>query len=335
MEKVYLICGKICSGKTYFASQLAERLQAVQLSVDHIMLTAGLDCIENAHAVLVPKIEHYLHQIASALAQCEIPSITDFGYWTAQKRAQVQEFFHAAQIPMQWIYMDCDARTWARNIRLRNQAVASGTEQAYYVDAGLRSKIEEQFQPPARFEVDIVVTDPSQTDKLPHKRDSRKPGDVVLLCGKIASGKSYYAEALLQDGHTVLLSQDDFVDQLGLDYFDDLHSSLIPKLQDCLYELAADISRCGANVVLDFGFWNKRERQYVSEVFRNMRITPHWCYIDVSDEAWAQNIADRNREVIAAGCAEFQIDAAKMQEINAEFEVPARDEMDIWMTNTR
>ena len=57
--------------------------------------------------------------------------------------------------------------------------------------------------------------------------------------------------------------------------------------------------------------------------------------MDVSDTAWVQNIADRNREVIAESNAEFQIDAAKMQEINAEFEVPARDEMDIWVTNTR
>lgn len=155
------------------------------------------------------------------------------------------------------------------------------------------------------------------------------------LCGKIASGKSHYAKTLLQDGHTVLLSQDDFVEQLGLDYFNDVHSSCIPKLQDCLYELAADISRCGANVVLDSGFWSKGERRYVSEVFRKMHIIPRWCYMDVSDSAWIQNIADRNREVIAEGRAEFQIDAEKLKEINAEFEVPTRDEMDIWVTNTR
>lgn len=335
MEKVYLICGKICSGKTFFASHLAERLQAVTLSVDHIMLTAGLDCIENAHEMLVPRIEHYLHQIALDLAHCEIPSITDFGYWTARERAQVREFFRTRQTPMQCIYMDCDEQTWERNIRLRNHAVASGAEQAYYVDAGLHSKIEEQFQQPAPAEMDVVVTDSGKTSLFPGNREKRKPGNVFLLCGKIASGKSHYAKALLRDGHTILLSQDDFVAQLGLNYFDNLHSSLIPKLQYCLYELAASTSRCGANVVIDFGFWSKRERQYVSEVFRNMCIAPRWCYMDVSDAVWAQNIVDRNREVIAEGHPEFQIDAAKMQEINAEFEVPNRDEMDIWVTSTR
>ena len=335
MEKVYLICGKICSGKTFFASHLAERLQAVTLSVDHIMLTAGLDCIEDAHEVLVPRIEQFLHQIALALAHCDIPSITDFGYWTAQERVQVRGFFRTRQTPMQWIYMNCDEQAWERNIRLRNQAVIAGTEQAYYVDAGLRSKIEEQFQPPAPTEMDVVVTDSGQTSLFPENREKRKPGDVFLLCCKIASGKSHYAKALLRDGHTILLSQDDFVAQLGLNYFDDLHSSLIPKLQYCLYELAASTSRCGENVVRAFGFWSKRERQYVSAVFRNMCITPRWCYMDVSDAVWAQNIVDRNREVIAEGHPEFQIDAAKMQEISAEFEVPDRDEMDLWVTSTR
>lgn len=335
MEKVYFICGKICSGKTYFAGRLAERMQAVQLSVDHIMLTAGLDRIENAHEVLVPRMEHYLHQIALKLAHCDIPSITDFGYWTAQERAQVRELFCTRQTPTQWIYMDCGKQTWERNIRLRNQAVVSETEQAYYVDAGLRFKIEEQFQPPAPSEIDVVVKDSGQISVFPTKQGSSKPGDVFLLCGKIASGKSHYAETLLRDGHTILLSQDDLVEQLELDYFNDLHNSIIPKLQYCLYELTANISRCGANVVLDFGFWSKRERQYVSEVFRNMNIAPRWCYVDVSDSAWMQNIADRNREVIAEGHPEFQIDAAKMQEINAEFEVPGKDEMDIWVTNTR
>ena len=169
MEKVYLICGKICSGKTYFADRLAGQLQAVRLSVDHIMLTAELDRIKNAHEVLVPRIEHYLHQIASALAHCNIPSITDFGYWTAQERAQVRKFFCVKQTPMQWIYMNCNEQTWERNIRLRNQAVVFGKEQAYYVDAGLRSKIEEQFEPPAPSEMDIVVTDSGQTRLFPEK----------------------------------------------------------------------------------------------------------------------------------------------------------------------
>lgn len=186
MEKVYFICGKICSGKTYFAGQLAEQLQAARLSVDHIMLTAGLDCIENAHEALVPRIEHYLHQIASDLARCDIPSITDFGYWTAQERAQVRDFFRTRQTPMQWIYMDCDEQTWKRNISLRNQAVIAGTEQAYYVDAGLRSKIEEQFQLPAPAEMDVVVTDSGQTSLFPENREKRKPGDVFLLCGNMS-----------------------------------------------------------------------------------------------------------------------------------------------------
>ncbi len=34
MAKVYLICGKICSGKSYYSKQLKEKFNAVILSSD-------------------------------------------------------------------------------------------------------------------------------------------------------------------------------------------------------------------------------------------------------------------------------------------------------------
>ena len=34
MPKVYLICGKICSGKSYYSKQLKEKINAVILSPD-------------------------------------------------------------------------------------------------------------------------------------------------------------------------------------------------------------------------------------------------------------------------------------------------------------
>ena len=38
MAKVFLICGKICSGKSTYARKLMENRQAVLLSADEIML---------------------------------------------------------------------------------------------------------------------------------------------------------------------------------------------------------------------------------------------------------------------------------------------------------
>ena len=43
MAKLYLICGKICSGKTYYSDILKEKLNAVVLSPDE----ATYDLIQN------------------------------------------------------------------------------------------------------------------------------------------------------------------------------------------------------------------------------------------------------------------------------------------------
>ena len=47
MAKVYLICGKICSGKTTYAEKLCAENDAVLLSVDEMTLTVfGQNCGE-------------------------------------------------------------------------------------------------------------------------------------------------------------------------------------------------------------------------------------------------------------------------------------------------
>ena len=41
MAKVYLICGKICSEKTWYARKLRERVGAVILSTDEVTWDLG------------------------------------------------------------------------------------------------------------------------------------------------------------------------------------------------------------------------------------------------------------------------------------------------------
>jgi len=39
LSKVILICGKICSGKTTYAKNIAQNMNAIILSVDELMLS--------------------------------------------------------------------------------------------------------------------------------------------------------------------------------------------------------------------------------------------------------------------------------------------------------
>ena len=60
MGKVYLICGKICSGKSYYAKSLKEKYNAVILSTDE----ATYDLINNEQGefynIFAQRVNNYL-----------------------------------------------------------------------------------------------------------------------------------------------------------------------------------------------------------------------------------------------------------------------------------
>ena len=54
MGKVYLICGKICSGKSYYAKSLKEKYNAVILSTDEVTY----DLINNEQGEFYKRGDH-------------------------------------------------------------------------------------------------------------------------------------------------------------------------------------------------------------------------------------------------------------------------------------
>lgn len=154
---------------------------------------------------------------------------------------------------------------------------------------------------------------------------------VHLLCGKIASGKSYYAKKLMAEQDMVLISMDDCVEEMGLDYFKDDHNAMIPGLQMYLIQKAGEIAKCGTDVILDFGFWSKEQRSAVTAHLKSMDAPYLWHYMDVSKSTWSLNIEERNAGAVQAGYSQFLIDEKRIDEINAEFDIPTRDEIDVWV----
>ena len=67
MGKVYLICGKICSGKTYYAKALKDKYNAVILSTDE----ATYDLINNEQGefynVFAQRVNNYLKKKAAEI----------------------------------------------------------------------------------------------------------------------------------------------------------------------------------------------------------------------------------------------------------------------------
>ena len=58
-------------------------------------------------------------------------------------------------IEQEWHYVAVDDELWERNIAKRNAEVLAGLSEDYYLDEGLRAKLEANFEEPERSEIDF------------------------------------------------------------------------------------------------------------------------------------------------------------------------------------
>ena len=155
MKNVILICGKICSGKSYYARQLAAERKARILSVDEEMLKI------NPTGLFGDKHEEVAAEVkAQLLAQCVeltkngVQVILDWGYWKRQDRRDAEAFCETNGLPYEWHYVDVSDAQWRRNIDKRNQAVLKGEEKgSFFVDDELLEKLQRNFETPDQSEM--------------------------------------------------------------------------------------------------------------------------------------------------------------------------------------
>lgn len=157
MAKLFLICGKICSGKSTYAKQLQADKQAVILSVDEIMLAVfGLYAGEK-HDEYAANVRHYLFEKSLEIIQADVDVILDWGFWTKAGRNEAKAFYRSRDIECELHYLNISDEVWQARVNQRNQSVIAGETTAYIVDSALAAKFEARFELPAKDEVDVWV----------------------------------------------------------------------------------------------------------------------------------------------------------------------------------
>lgn len=159
--------------------------------------------------------------------------------------------------------------------------------------------------------------------------------EAVLICGRIASGKSWYARMLMKNRRMVLLSVDEItLDILGGD-LGARHDEIASKIQTYLYGKSLEILRAGTDVILDWGFWTEDSRSEARMFYQAHGISCSMHYIDIPVQAWEENIEERNRAVLAGKVRAYLLDDGLRRKLEAAFEPPRRDEIDVWYVNCR
>ncbi len=158
---------------------------------------------------------------------------------------------------------------------------------------------------------------------------------VILICGKICSGKTFYTKNLLEQYNAVLLSCDEIESQIFHHSLGENHDIVAVDIQKYLHGKAIDIVLANSNVILDWGFWTKGERVEVSQYYKSNNIEFEWHYVDISNETWEMNITSRNKKVIDGKSGDYYVDDGLLNKIKLLFEIPSKDEIDIWYINQR
>ena len=120
---------------------------------------------------------------------------------------------------------------------------------------------------------------------------------VIAVCGKICSGKSYYAKQLKEKINAVILSADEATFDLINNEQGEFYNIFSKRVKNYIAKKAVEIVKAGCNVILDWGFWTKQERREITDFFSEQGIEIEWHYIDVDDGRWHQLIEKRNNRI--------------------------------------
>lgn len=149
-----------------------------------------------------------------------------------------------------------------------------------------------------------------------------------MTCGKICSGKTTYAEKLRIKHNAVVLS----VDEITLALFgNDAGEKLdfyVEKLEEYFFVKALDIVETGKDVIFDWGFWTKQEREYARKFFDSKNVEYKFFYLNVDDDdEWHRRIEKRNQQIEDNETEVYYVDEGLAEKVSSIFEEPDENEI--------
>lgn len=156
-------------------------------------------------------------------------------------------------------------------------------------------------------------------------------GKIIAVCGKICCGKSYYSNNLKLKENAVILSCDEVTNDLFNNNLGEKHDEITKKIKSYLLKKAVEIASTNSNVILDWGFWSKEERQNINNYFKSKNTQYEWHYINIDDISWNKNIEERNNKITNGLGNDFYLDDDLIQKLLSIWQEPTKAEINVWI----
>ena len=147
-----------------------------------------------------------------------------------------------------------------------------------------------------------------------------------LMVGLPCSGKTTLARQLEQNYFALRLTPDEWHTRLfGYDVEEEVHDARHFLIESMLWDIAARVLVLGVNVIIDFGFWAKSERDDYRARAAQLGASSEIHFLNVAEEVLFERLAIRNAH-LSQGAA--YIPEAKLKEWITFFQPPTPDELE-------
>ena len=155
-------------------------------------------------------------------------------------------------------------------------------------------------------------------------------GKVILVCGKICSGKSYYSKQLKEQLNAVIITPDEATQKLIHNEQGEFYNAFSERLNKYLTRKVGKIAKAGANVIFERGLWSREDRKVIRDYYKENGVECEIHYVYVDDETWKQNIEERNKRILEGnGGSDFYLDEGLMKKLESKWEKPTEEEYDV------
>ena len=130
------------------------------------------------------------------------------------------------------------------------------------------------------------------------KRKRGLMSKVIMMCGVCGSGKTTYAKKKEQEGY-IRLSIDEEMWKLygrkGIDYPEEQYEKLSEQVEAALQKKLLSLIQQGKDVVIDFSFWSKENRNIYKELIQKAGAETELIYMKASKELLQKRLYKRNQ----------------------------------------
>ena len=121
---------------------------------------------------------------------------------------------------------------------------------------------------------------------------------LYLMVGLPCTGKTAGAKELENECFALRLTPDDWhVNLFGHDILDPDNDKRHYLIEDMLWQIAARALSLGTNIILDYGFWAKEEREDYRSRAQKIDARSEIIFMDVDEEELMKRVKGRNENL--------------------------------------